>query len=146
MDERQQISLKDIPLRLQVGVPEAERATAQALRADITLEILDPPGFADRDTLDQTIDYDAILHFLREGLGAHGPFALIETIADRICAFCLSLGARVHCVEVRISKPSVLPAAQGLVSVALRRVREGARGTQKAGSSFGRSLRSGDHP
>lgn len=125
MSERQLISLKDLPLCLRVGVPEAERAAPQVLRVDITLEICDPPVFFQRDELAQTIDYDAILLFLRDGLAAQGPFALIESIADRICAFCLALGAAVHAVDVRVSKPSVLPAEHGLVSVGLRRTRAG---------------------
>lgn len=125
MSEIQRITLTNIALNLRVGVPEPERAVPQALHADIELEIRDPPVFFIDDDLEQTIDYDRILGFLRDELAQHGPFALIESIADRICAFCLALSAQVHGVEVRIAKPSVLQAEPGLVSICLRRTRTG---------------------
>lgn len=123
MSETQRIILKNMALSLRVGVPDAERAIPQALLADIEIEISDPPVFFTEDDLAQTINYDRIIGFLREGLAGLGPFALIESVADRICAFCLALSARVQTVEVHITKPSVLPAAAGLVSVGLRRTR-----------------------
>lgn len=125
MSETQRITLKNITLNLRVGVPEPERAVPQALHADIELEIRDPPVFFTDDDLQQTINYDHILGFLRDGLAQHGPFALIESVADRICAFCLALSGQVQSVEVRIAKPSVLQAEPGLVSVSLHRTRGG---------------------
>ena len=136
MSEQHSIHLRDIPLRLRVGVPEAERALPQDLLVEISLEIRDPPIFFHEDDLRQTIDYDAILAFLRDGLAVHGPFALIETIADRICAFCLSLSKRVELVDVRVIKPSVLPAQMGKVSVQLRRSRNGPLGAHPPGESL----------
>lgn len=146
MSETQRITLKTIALNLRVGVPEAERAIAQALHADIEIEIRDPPVFITEDNLAQTINYDHIIHFLRDDLPQEGPFALIETVADRICAFCLSLSAQVHEVDVRIAKPSVLPAEQGLVSISVRRTRSGRLAALKQEPPYGQSARRAGQP
>ena len=103
---------------VRVGVPEPERAAPQEVRISVTLCLGEAPDFMGQDRLSQTLDYDRIIHFIRDDLGA--PAHLIETLADRVAGQCLSLSARARWVEVTVKKPSVL-SGDGLVSVAIRR-------------------------
>jgi len=120
MHDRQTIVLTDVPVTLCVGVPEAERAAQQTVLVSVALELFDPPKFAAADSLSDTIDYDAVIAFLREDLPARGGIRLIETIADLVADHALSLSPRIAFVDVAVKKPAVL-AGQGLVSVGLRR-------------------------
>jgi FolB domain-containing protein len=128
MADTQTISLSDIPVRLALGVPEAERARLQDVFVSLSLTVEAPPS-PTRDDLASTVDYDTIIRFLREDLPIEGPIQLIETVADRIAAFVLSLSARIDAVDVTVKKPSVL-AAPAMVSVSLTRHADPARRRQ----------------
>ncbi len=119
MADTQTISLSDIPVTLSLGVSDGERARVQDVLVSLSLTVEAPPSPA-CDDLAHTIDYDSIIHFLRDDLPAEGPIHLIETIADRVAAFVLSLSARIDAVAVTVKKPSVL-AAPAMVSVSLTR-------------------------
>ena len=112
------IRIEDAKARVRVGVPEPERATPQEVLISVTLSLGAPHAFADDDRLSQTVDYDRIIHFIRDDLGA--PAHLIETLADRVARHCLSLSARAEWVEVTVKKPSVMR-QDGLVAVTIRR-------------------------
>lgn len=86
----------------------------------LRLTILNPPRFQDHDDLHDTLDYDALIGFIRSGLPARGPFVLIETVADVVVAAALELSPRVAEATVTVAKPAVLKGA-GLVSVGLTR-------------------------
>jgi dihydroneopterin aldolase len=113
------LRVEDAPCTLHLGVSEAERAQPQTVLISAAITVARGVG---ADDLAATIDYDAIIGFLRTGLPARGPFKLIETVADRIAAHCLSLGDDVIEAEIAVKKPSVLAGA-GMVSVLLRRSR-----------------------
>lgn len=114
------IRIDDAKALVRVGVPAPERATPQEVRISVTLTLADPPAYAEHDRIGATVDYDRILHFIRDDLGA--PAHLIETLADRVAGHCLSLSERALWVEVTVKKPSVL-SGDGLVSVSIRRDR-----------------------
>lgn len=118
MAELQIIRIDDAKALVRVGVPEPERAAQQEVRISVAMGLAEPPDFVADDRIGATLDYDRILHFIRDDLGA--PAHLIETLADRVAGHCLSLGARVRWVEVTVKKPSVL-SGDGLVSVTIRR-------------------------
>jgi len=118
MPDLQTIALTDVPVTLALGVSDAERATPQGVLISVSLQIVDTPPASDR--LSDTIDYDAIIGFLRDGLPAQAPFHLIETMAERVAAHALSLSARIAAVVVTVKKPSVL-AAPAMVAVTLTR-------------------------
>lgn len=120
MHDRQTIAVSDVPVRLRLGVPDAERAEAQTILVCVSLDLFDPPAFPRSDRLVDTIDYDAIIGFLREDLPARGDIHLIETVADLVATYVLGLSPRIAFVDVTVKKPSVLD-GQGLVSVSLRR-------------------------
>lgn len=120
MADLQIIRIEDAKALVRVGVPEPERANPQEVRISVTMALSDPPAYPAHDRIGATVDYDRILHFIRDDLGA--PAHLIETLADRVAGHCLSLSERARWVEVTVKKPSVL-SGDGLVSVTIRRER-----------------------
>ncbi len=112
------IRIDDAKALVRVGVPDPERANPQEVRISVSLALDDPPHYVAHDRIGATIDYDRILHFIRDDLGA--PAHLIETLADRVAGHCLSLSPRARWVEVTVKKPSVL-SGDGLVAVTIRR-------------------------
>jgi FolB domain-containing protein len=120
MADLQIIRIDDAKALVRVGVPDPERASPQEVRICVTMALDDPPDYPAHDRIGETVDYDRILHFIRDDLGA--PAHLIETLADRVAGHCLSLSQRARWVEVTVKKPSVL-SGDGLVSVSIRRER-----------------------
>lgn len=94
------IIIKDLEVFYHVGVPDAERATAQRLL--LTLEIAhDFSGAVAGDDLARTVDYEALCQrLLRFGEGCH--WHLIETLAADIAGMVLEdYPARSVMVEVK---------------------------------------------
>lgn len=114
------IRIDDAKALVRVGVPDPERARQQEVRISVTMALADPPEYTAHDRIGATVDYDRILHFIRDDLGA--PAHLIETLADRVAGHCLSLSERARWVEVTVKKPSVL-SGDGMVAVSIRRER-----------------------
>ena len=112
------IRIEDAKANVRVGVPDPERAVPQEVLISVTLALGQPVDFVGEDRLGQTVDYDRIIHFIRDDLGA--PAHLIETLADRVARHCLSLSVRAEWVEVTVKKPSVMK-QDGLVAVTIRR-------------------------
>jgi dihydroneopterin aldolase len=112
------IRIEDAKALVRVGVPDPERATPQEVRICVTLALGEPPDFPSHDRITATVDYDRILHFIRDDLGS--PAHLIETLADRVAGHCLSLSDRARWVEVTVKKPSVL-SGDGVVAAMIRR-------------------------
>lgn len=120
MTDLQIIRIEDAKALVRVGVPDPERASPQEVRICVTLALANPPVYAVHDRITATVDYDRILHFIRDDLGA--PAHLIETLADRVAGHCLSLSDRARWVEVTVKKPSVL-SGDGVVAATIRRER-----------------------
>jgi dihydroneopterin aldolase len=114
------IRIDDAKALVRVGVPAPERASPQEVRISVAMALADPPDYLRHDRIGATIDYDRIIHFIRDDLGA--PAHLIETLADRVAGHCLSLSERARWVEVTVKKPSVL-SGDGMVAVTIRRER-----------------------
>lgn len=112
------IRIDDAKALVRVGVPEPERAAQQEVRISVAMALDDPPLYVAQDRIGATVDYDRILHFIRDDLGE--PAHLIETLADRVAGHCLSLSSRTRWVEVTVKKPSVL-SGDGMVAVTIRR-------------------------
>ena len=83
-----------------IGVPEEERASAQELAIDITLE--PNTSFADLgDDLAKTVDYVAVAARVIS-IVEERPRHLIETLAsDIVCALLAEFPARAVTVEIR---------------------------------------------
>src|SRR5262245_45445453 len=112
------IRIEDAKAQVRVGVPDPERAAPQEVSVSVSLARGDPANFAGEDRLSLTVDYDRIIHFIRDDLGA--PAHLIETLADRVARHCLSLSSNAQWVEVTVKKPSVMR-QDGMVAVTIRR-------------------------
>lgn len=114
------IRIDDAKALVRVGVPAPERAAPQEVRISVAMALSEPPNYTKTDRIGATVDYDRIIHFIRDDLGA--PAHLIETLADRVAMHCLSLSPRARWVEVTVKKPSVL-SGDGMVAVTIRRER-----------------------
>lgn len=109
------IRVADIRQSVWIGVTPEERAAAQEIVLSVNLTLA---AAADDDRISSTVNYDIILGFIRNGLTE--PAQLIETIAGRVAAYCLTLSPHALSVEVAIEKPSVLK-GEGHVGVTLIR-------------------------
>jgi dihydroneopterin aldolase len=132
MSDRQTLRIDDLAVALKVGVSDAERAHPQPLLISVTLEIADPPHFVDHDDLRHSIDYEAVIGHIRDTLPTLPAMNLIETVADRVARFGLTLSRRIVSVEALVKKPSVL-GPSGLVSVAIKRHADHAHPRQALG-------------
>lgn len=112
------IRIDDAKAHVRVGVPDPERAAPQEVQISVTLALANPPHYPEHDRIAATVDYDRILHFIRDDLGE--PAHLIETLADRVAGHCLTLSDRALWVEVAVKKPAV---HEGRVVVVIRRER-----------------------
>lgn len=111
------IHIEQLTLSAHIGVPDAERATAQRLTVNLTLEPMRAFGTLD-DALERTVDYFAVCEAVKS-LAASRPRKLIETLAEEIAALVLEQFA-VRAVEVEVRK-FILP---DTAHVAVRTQRE----------------------
>jgi dihydroneopterin aldolase len=116
------IALRGLRVRGFHGVLPEERRDGQVFVVDAVLRI-DLERAATSDDLSATVDYGQLAHALAEVVAGE-PVDLIETLADRLVAVCLS-DERVEQVELTVHKPG---APVGLpfedVSVTLARSRK----------------------
>jgi 7,8-dihydroneopterin aldolase/epimerase/oxygenase len=106
------------------GVFDHERSEGQEFVVDAVLW-LDTRAAAAADDLSLTVDYGALAARLAAIVSGE-PVALIETLADRLAAACLSAsGHLVHEVEITVHKPQAPVSVRlGDVTVTIRRGRE----------------------
>jgi len=104
------------------GVLDHERHHGQEFVVDAVLWVDTRPAAA-ADDLALTVDYAALAGRLAAVVSGE-PVALIETLADRLAAACLSAGPAVREVEITLHKPNA-PLVQSLedVTVTIRRGR-----------------------
>jgi dihydroneopterin aldolase len=105
------------------GVLDHERRDGQEFVVDAVLWLDTRPAAA-ADDLSLTVDYDAVASRLAAVVSGE-PVALIETLADRLAAACLSVAEVVREVEITVHKPHApLIQSFGDVTVTIRRGRE----------------------
>ncbi len=103
------------------GVLEHERTYGQRFVVDVALGV-DLSAAGASDDLADTVDYGTLAAEVAD-LVTGPPCDLIEALAERIAARCLS-DPRVQAAEVTVHKPSApVPVVAEEVSVTLRRVR-----------------------
>jgi 7,8-dihydroneopterin aldolase/epimerase/oxygenase len=104
------------------GVADHERRDGQEFVVDAVLWLDTRPAAA-ADDLSLTVDYAAVAGTLA-GIVSGDPVALIETLAERCAAACLSAHPAVREVEITVHKPHApLIQSFGDVTVAIRRSR-----------------------
>lgn len=97
------------------GVSQFEKEVGRAFVVDVECN-LDLEAAGETDSLDQTMDYHALIKRIQTVVSGE-QFNLLETLAERISALALS-DSRVDSVTVRVSKPSP-PLDADLESVAV---------------------------
>jgi 7,8-dihydroneopterin aldolase/epimerase/oxygenase len=115
------ISVTGIEVFAHHGVLAHERELGQRFVVDLVLELDLAPAAASDDVTD-TVHYGELAADVA-ALVAGEPVDLIETVADRVAARCLT-DERVQAVEVTVHKPSApLPVVAAEVAVTVRRAR-----------------------
>ncbi len=115
------IRLTGLRVRGRHGVYDFERADGQDFVVDAELEIALAPAAASDDVAD-TVHYGELAARLAE-IVAGEPVNLIETLADRLVAACLT-DRRVEAATVTVHKPQApIPHEFADVAVTLRRTR-----------------------
>ena len=122
MTELDRIELRGLRVIARHGVLDFERQSGQEFVIDAVLW-LDTRPAAGSDDLSKTVDYGALADRLVR-LAEEPPVRLIETLAERLAAGCLS-EPLVAEVEITVHKPQA-PIAHpfGDVTVVIRRVRQ----------------------
>lgn len=105
------VFIRGLEVLASIGVHPHERETRQRVVIDVALDLGDiaPPS---QDRLAETVDYQAVAKAV-EDLAREGHVQLVETLAERIAAWCLT-DARVREVRVRVEKPEALTNAEGV--------------------------------
>lgn len=114
-----EILIQGLELPVRIGVPEAERASWQVLRADIRFSLA--RGFDQMaDELGETVDYAQLSESVK-ALAAERPRQLLETLAAELVGLILKVDG-VTAVEVVLHK-RILPGTD-FVAVKMHRLRE----------------------
>ena len=121
MTELDRIELRGLRVFARHGVLDSERRSGQEFVIDAVLW-LDTRPAAGSDDLSKTVDYGALANRLVR-LAEEPPVRLIETLAERLAADCLS-EPLVAEVEITVHKPQA-PIAHPFsdITVAIRRAR-----------------------
>ncbi len=116
---RDRIALRGLRVRGFHGVLASEREAGQDFVVDAVLSV-NVREAAASDDLEDTVDYGALALRLAEVVAGE-PVDLIETLAERLAAVCLS-DPRVERAEVTVHKPSA-PIPLDVADVAVTVVR-----------------------
>lgn len=111
------VFLAGLEIMASIGVHPHEHGRTQRVLVDVELDLgsLPPPA---EDRLAETVDYEAIARGI-EAIARGGHVQLVETLAERIAAWCL-VDPRVRSARVRIEKPEALPNARAAGCEVLR--------------------------
>ena len=115
------VFVRNLELIGSVGVYEHEHRYEQRVVVSLELEVRDDYD-GTSDDISSVYDYDLAIRAIKDSV-ASGHFNLIETLAERIAAACLS-DRRVVMARVRVEKPDVLPSCES-VGIEIERRRPG---------------------
>lgn len=105
------IFLKEVKVETRLGVPDWERLSPQTIILDIELAMPHSRS-CETDTIDDTIDYGAIVQRMRQTL-AERSFKLVEALAEHLCQLILKEFGTPW-VKIKVSKPGILPGVHSL--------------------------------
>lgn len=114
------VFIRDLVLEATIGVHRHEKRRRQPIRLNIDLTVSDS-GKSVRDRLPDVVDYEKIVDGVRKLIAA-GHVNLVETLAERIAAFCLE-ESRILAVRVRVEKLAAIADAAS-VGVEIERTRQ----------------------
>ena len=112
------VFVRDLVLPARIGIYEHEKTGPQRVRINLDLEVEDGPPEADE--IDHVVSYEPLVLAARDILAA-GHIALLETLAERLAAECLS-DPRVRLARVRVEKLDAFPDADS-VGIEIERAR-----------------------
>ena len=130
--DRDAIAVRDHVREVEIGAFQQERGVAQRVRFSVVLDT-DHTRASEDDDVDKVLSYDSIVEAIEAELDAE-RVNLLETLAERIAARCLS-DVRVRRVHVRIEKLDRIPGALGveIVRNAASAIGRGMRGAGRGG-------------
>jgi len=100
------VFIRDMVLAASIGVYAHEQAAVQRIRINIDLGVPESPEAGiGRDELKRVVNYERVANSVRRIVAA-GHVMLVETLAERIAAACLT-DIRVQMVCVRVEKLDV---------------------------------------
>lgn len=114
------IFIEALRVKAHVGIYPRERASAQMLELDLTFGV--PDAAAQRDDIDDTIDYAKVIERLREELDER-QFNLIETLGEFVVALLFD-EFNAPWVKLRIAKIGIMKDVRR-VGVFIQRGRDG---------------------
>ncbi|MCY7296063.1 dihydroneopterin aldolase [Alteromonas sp. a30] len=116
------IYIEELQLLAIIGVYEWERQAPQRLLLDLVLHLpLQEAGKS--DDLSHTVDYAKIAEAMENLCQIHQP-QLLEFLAETMCAHILA-NFPVEKVEIKLSKPDILPKAKNVAVYLQREVNNG---------------------
>ncbi|WP_227816548.1 dihydroneopterin aldolase [Nitrogeniibacter aestuarii] len=114
------IFIEELRVKARVGIYPRERVAPQMLELNLTFGV--PDAAAERDDIDDTIDYAEVIKRIREDL-AERHFNLIETLGEHVVAMLFDeFGA--PWVKLRIAKIGIMKDVRR-VGVFIQRGRDG---------------------
>lgn len=119
------VFVRDLELDANIGVYHRERGKTQPVRINVDLTVEEGDGPLE-DKLSNVVDYGAVVDGIKDIL-AGGHLNLVETLAEKVAAFCLS-DQRVRVARVRIEKLQVVAEAMSVgVEIEREAERQGPR-------------------
>jgi 7,8-dihydroneopterin aldolase/epimerase/oxygenase len=103
------VFLRDLVLSASIGIYPHEHAARQRVRINVDLCVPDDGPPVGRDELSRVVDYEKVADAVR-AIVASGHVRLVETLAERIAASCLT-DPRVQLVRIRVEKLDIFPDA-----------------------------------
>ena len=108
------ITIHDLTLSCIIGTFPEERTRRQPI--EVTIELcVDLRKAGASDNLDDTVDYFALTHSVRE-MAENSAFQLLEALGEKIAELALR-DRRVRSVCVRLEKPEALSGARAVVEL-----------------------------
>nr|MBA3325666.1 dihydroneopterin aldolase [Paracoccaceae bacterium] len=105
------ISVRDYTRDVEIGAFRSERGVTQRVRFNVVLEVAHHTAARD-DDVDKVLSYETIVEAIEAALAAE-RLNLLETLAERVAAFCLADPRAVR-VFVRVEKLDRIPGALGV--------------------------------
>ena len=116
--EMRRVFVRDLVLDASIGIYEHEKTALQRVRINLDMEVED--GAPETDEIDHVVSYEPLVVAARRIVSA-GHVALLETLAERLAAACLS-DPRVRLARVRVEKLDAFADA-GSVGIEIERMR-----------------------
>lgn len=102
-ENRTRIVLRDIQTDVKIGIYDAEKLGAQTIHVDVDLWTAQNNPHATRADF---LDYDRIIHVVRDVWPTRPHIELLETLVEELVSFALE-DERVDAARVRISKSAI---------------------------------------